>query len=94
MDGGSWTSQQACEGPGKKPHTDCLPGSVMFLSFYIKAYPPGKPKSSSEKRLMNGQIDEPHPTMAYHLPKEMAERVARAAANWDLQLDGVKLMAP
>ena len=94
MDGRSWTSQQACEGPGKKPHTDSLPGSMMFLSFYVKAYPPGNQKSSSEKRLMNGETDEPHPTMAYHLPKEMAERVAREAANWDLQLDGVKLIAP
>ena len=94
MDGGSWTNQQAWEDPGRKTHTDSLPGSMMFLSSYVKAYPPGNQKSSSEKRLMNGEIEEPHPTLAYHLPKEMAECVAREAADWDLQLDGVKLMAP
>ena len=43
---------------------------------------------------MNGEIEEPHPTLAYHLPKEVAECVAREAADWDLQLDSVKLMAP
>ncbi|OWK11001.1 hypothetical protein Celaphus_00007221 [Cervus elaphus hippelaphus] len=48
-------------------------GSMTFLSSYVKAYPPGNQKSSSEKRLMNGEIDEPHPTLAYRLPKEMAE---------------------
>ena len=81
MDGGSWTNQQACEDPGRKTHTDSLPGSMMFLSSYVKAYPPGNQKSSSEKRLMNGEIEEPHPTLAYHLPKEMAECVAREAAD-------------
>ena len=43
---------------------------------------------------MNGEIEERHPTLAYHLPKEMAECVAREAADWDLQPHGVKLMAP
>jgi len=44
MDGGSWTSQQACEGPDRKTHPDSLPGSMTFLSSYIKAYPTREPE--------------------------------------------------
>ena len=44
MDGRSWTSQQACEGPDRKTHTDSLPGSMTFLSSYVKAYPTREPE--------------------------------------------------